>query len=145
MRILATRRAEAVIEQVRGLRSGALTITIGTGCCESTAPFLYEDFWPGPDQEQVGEVSGVAVYAPEYLRRLYPDDEGATIDVIDEMGESLSVETELGVRLVLRGNGVDSTGESETCAVLPAGVARPATERVVVGRPPPGLDGLRLR
>ena len=39
---------------------GALVFTIGTGCCESTAPFLYEDFWPGPDSEPVGEVAGVA-------------------------------------------------------------------------------------
>ena len=40
-----------------------------TGCCESTAPFLYEDFWPGPDAEQVGEVAGVPVFAPTYLGR----------------------------------------------------------------------------
>ena len=98
-------------------RSGTLTFTIGTGCCESTAPFLYEDFWPGPDQEPVGEVGGVVVFAPEYLRRLYPGDEGAVLEVVDEMAESLSIETELGVRLVLRGTGLDSTTEPEVCEV----------------------------
>ncbi len=56
-------------------RPGTLTFTIGTGCCESTAPFLYEDFWPGPDQEPVGAVADVVVYAPEYVRALYPGDE----------------------------------------------------------------------
>ena len=65
---------------------GALVFTIGTGCCESTAPFLYEDFWPGPDSEQVGEVAGVAVFAPEYLRALYPGDDGVVIDVDDADG-----------------------------------------------------------
>ena len=49
MKVTATDRAARVVERMRARRSGRLTITIGTGCCESTAPFLYEDFWPGPD------------------------------------------------------------------------------------------------
>ena len=80
--------------------------TIGTGCCESTAPFLYEDFWPGPDAEAVGEVAGVEVFAPEYLRALYPGNDGVVIDVDDGlMAESMSIETEYGCRFVLRGDG----------------------------------------
>lgn len=79
--------------------------TIGTGCCESTAPFLYEDFWPGPDAEAVGEVAGVEVFAPEYLRALYPGADGVVIDVDDGlMAESMSIETEYGCRFVLRGD-----------------------------------------
>ena len=77
--------------------------TIGTGCCESTAPFLYEDFWPGPDSEPVGAVGGVPVFAPEYLRALYPGDDGVVIDVDDGlMAESMSIETEYGCRFILR-------------------------------------------
>ena len=83
-------------------RSGELVFTIGTGCCESTAPFLYEDFWPGPDSEQVGEVAGVPVFAPEYLRALYPAGDGVVIDVDDAMAESMSIETEYGCRFILR-------------------------------------------
>ena len=79
--------------------------TIGTGCCESTAPFLYEDFWPGPDSEPVGAVGGVPVFAPEYLRALYLGDDGVVIDVDDGlMAESMSIETEYGCRFVLRGD-----------------------------------------
>lgn len=79
--------------------------TIGTGCCESTAPFLYEDFWPGPDAEAVGEVAGVEVFAPEYLRALYPGSDGVVIDVDDGlMAESMSIETEYGCRFILRGD-----------------------------------------
>ena len=99
MKVTASARAAEVIAEMTTRRSGTLTVTIGTGCCESTAPFLYEDFWPGPDQEAVGEVAGVVVYAPEYLRVLYPGDQGPRLEVVDELGESLSVETELGVRL----------------------------------------------
>ena len=141
MQVTATPRAESIIEEMKGRRSGKLTITIGTGCCESTAPFLYEDFWPGPDQEPVGEVAGVVVWAPEYLRDNYPDDDGVVLDVNDEFGESLSVETELGLRLVLRGADFDSSTEPQACAV-PASTGPP---RSVTGQLPEALRHLRIR
>lgn len=145
MRITASPRAAEVVAEMATRRSGVLTVTIGTGCCESTAPFLYEDFLPGADMAPVGEVEGAVIWAPEYLRRLYPGDQGPRLEVADELGESLSVETELGVRLVLRGTGLDSTGEPEECAVPAAATRGPAVQRPVVGRPPPGLEGLRVR
>jgi uncharacterized protein (DUF779 family) len=103
LRITGTAAASRVVEQAKCDRRGALVFSIGTGCCESTAPFLYEDFWPGPDSEAVGEVAGVAVYAPEYLRALYPGDDGVIIDVDEgSMAESMSIETEYGCRFILR-------------------------------------------
>lgn len=141
VQVTATDRAREVIAEMGRRRAGTLTVTVGTGCCESTAPFLYEDFWPGPDQEPIGDVDGVIVYAPEYLRANYPDDDGVVLDVVDELGESLSVETELGVRLILRGEGFTSEGEPEVCAPT-------STEpvlRPVVGTVPEALRGLRLR
>ncbi|MGO9875267.1 MAG: DUF779 domain-containing protein [Acidimicrobiia bacterium] len=105
MHVTGTPAAARVVERARRDRRGELVFTIGTGCCESTAPFLYEDFWPGPDSERVGDVAGVAVYAPEYLRALYPGDDGVVIDVDDGlMAESMSIETEYGCRFVLRGD-----------------------------------------
>jgi uncharacterized protein (DUF779 family) len=142
LRITATPKAEAVLAEMRGRRSGRLTITIGTGCCESTAPFLYEDFWPGPDQEPIGEFGEVTVYAPEYLRVLYPGDEAVVLDVVDELGESLSVETELGCRLALRGPGFDSTSESRSCATPDREIA---VQRTVVGEIPEALRAMRMR
>lgn len=141
MLVTGTAKAEAVIADMAARRAGTLTVTIGTGCCESTAPFLYEDFWPGPDQAPVGEVAGVVVYAPEYLRSTYPGDDGVVLDVVDELAESLSVETELGVRLILRGRGWTSQGEPEVCA--PADTT--PVLRPVVGQLPEALRGLRMR
>jgi uncharacterized protein (DUF779 family) len=138
--VTATPKASEVISEMTVRRRGTLTVTIGTGCCESTAPFLYEDFWPGPDQEPVGEVAGVQVFAPEYLRKTYPGDDGVVLDVADELGESLSVETELGCRLVLRGAGFDSSTEPQACVVVGEPELRP-----VVGELPPELRGLRMR
>ena len=124
MNVTGTAAAARLVERAKRDRRGALVFTIGTGCCESTAPFLYEDFWPGPDSEPVGEVAGVAVFAPEYLRALYPGDDGVVIDVEDDlMAESMSIETEYGCRFVLR----DCAGASidrpvRTCDV-PAAVS----------------------
>lgn len=138
MLVTATDRARDVIAEMGRRRGGTLTVTIGTGCCESTAPFLYEDFWPGPDQEPVGEVEGVVVYAPEYLRTSYPGEDGVVLDVVDELAESLSVETELGCRLILRGSGFTSADEPQVCAV-------PSTlDRGVVGEIPEALRGIRI-
>jgi uncharacterized protein len=102
MRVTGTDAAARIVERSRRDRPGELVFTIGTGCCESTAPFLYEDFWPGPDSERVGEVAGVGVYAPAYLRALYPGDDGVVIDVEELMAESMSIETEYGCRFILR-------------------------------------------
>ncbi len=144
MRVDSPPAARAVVERAKGARAGTLTITIGTGCCDSTAPFLYEDFWPGPDQEVIGEVAGVSVYAPEYLRRLYPGDDAVVVDVYEGPAESMSIETEWGCRLILRGMGVDAgQTDDETCAVpFPD---PPAEPRKVVGSLPPGLAKLRIR
>jgi uncharacterized protein (DUF779 family) len=123
VKITGTAAAARVVERARRDRRGELVFTIGTGCCESTAPFLYEDFWPGPDSEPVGEIAGVAVYAPEYLRALYPADDGVVIDVDDGlMAESMSIETEYGCRFVLRGDDrvVFEVPAAERCDVPPA-------------------------
>ena len=106
VKVTGTAAAARIVERAKRDRRGALVFTIGTGCCESTAPFLYEDFWPGPDSERVGEVAGVPVYAPEYLRALYPGDDGVTVDVDEgSMAESMSIETEYGCRFILRDPG----------------------------------------
>jgi uncharacterized protein (DUF779 family) len=147
MEVTATDRAVEVIERAKGLRDGALTITIGTGCCESTAPFLYENFWPGPDQAEIGDVAGVTVFAPEYLRDLYPGDDGMVIDVVDEPAESLSIETEFGCRLVLRGHGVDR-GADDACDVPETAAATAAAATPLTGTVaalPEHLQGVRIR
>ena len=147
MRVTATPRATAVVERAKKARAGELTITIGTGCCESTAPFLYEDFWPGPDQRVVGEVAGVPVYAPDYLRTMYPDDDGAVIDLFDGIAESMSIETEWDCRLFLRGQGVDR-GEELVCDVPDDGpglLAERPLGTYTTGEMPEALKRVRMR
>ena len=102
MKVTGTPTAVRVVEKICGHRLGELVFVVGTGCCESTAPFLYEDFWLGPDQEIVGTVASVPVYAPAHLRALYPADAGMTVDVEEGVAESFSLETEFGYRFLFR-------------------------------------------
>jgi uncharacterized protein len=104
VKLSATPAAVSVVERALAERSGELTITLGTGCCESTAPFLYDNYYVGYDHEAVGEVAGVKVYAPEFLRTLYDGDHELVVDVSTEApDDSMSIETDWGCRLILRG------------------------------------------
>ncbi|MFM7224018.1 MAG: DUF779 domain-containing protein [Actinomycetota bacterium] len=102
MKVTGTEAAAQVVARARHDRAGELVFSLGTGCCESTAPFLYEDYWPGPDAEPVGEVGGVTVYASAFLRGMYPVGDELVIDVEEIPAESMSIETEYGCRFILR-------------------------------------------
>jgi uncharacterized protein (DUF779 family) len=123
--VTGTAAAARVVERAQRDRRGSLVFTIGTGCCESTAPFLYEDFWPGPDSEPVGDVAGVPVFAPAFLRDLYPGNDGVVVDVEEGlMAESMSIETEYGCRFVLRdGHGTLVERSPTTVCDVPASVS----------------------
>ena len=82
------------------------------------------------------------MYTPEYLRQLYPESQTVTLDVVHELVESLSIETEFGCRLALRGAHGDSTVEPESCTPI---VAASATPRTVVGTMPEALRAARIR
>jgi uncharacterized protein (DUF779 family) len=138
MRITGTERAADVVRRMQDRRSGTLTITLGTGCCESTAPFLYEDHYAGPDAAVVGEVAGVPVLAPASLRSLYRDDEELVVDVVDELAESFSIETELGVRLALRSP--EQIAAAVPVCEVPAALSRPVQTEL-----PEHLRGVRIR
>lgn len=95
-------RAAEVLARVRAGRSGALTFTIDGGCCEGTAPHLYEDAVITSAAEQAGEVEGIPVYLQSAMIEPFRNAD-VTIDVIDEpLSEAMSLETEHGVRFVLR-------------------------------------------
>ncbi len=97
-----TPRAAEVVARVRGQRSGRLTFTIDGGCCEGTAPHLYENAMLTSGARQAGEVAGVPVYFQPAMVEVYKDAD-VTIDVIDEpLSDAMSLETEYGLRFVLR-------------------------------------------
>jgi len=94
--------AAAVIREVRSDRGGRLTITIDGGCCEGTAPHLYENYVVPAGCIEVGRFDGIPVYIPGALGDQYADAR-ITIDVIDDpVSDAMSLETSLGKRLVLR-------------------------------------------
>jgi uncharacterized protein (DUF779 family) len=103
VRIEVTNPAASIVRRVRATGRDNLVMVLSNGCCDSTAPYLYDNYIAEPDAQPVGEVEGVTVLAPAWLARLYPADDLLTIDV--EQGvieDSFSLETDLDCRFVLR-------------------------------------------
>ncbi len=109
MRVDATPRAEEVVRQVQAEGRQELVMVLGTGCCDSTAPYLYDRYYPGPDVVEVGRVAGVPVFAHDWLARLYRDEGGLLIDVDEGLpNDSFSLESEYDCRFTLRAEPVEA-------------------------------------
>ena len=103
MDVRVTARAEAVVRKVAEGGREDLVMVLGTGCCDSTAPFLYDRYYAGPDVVEVGWVGDVPVLAHRWLADLYRDGDGLELDV--EKGvvsDSFSLESEYECRFTLR-------------------------------------------
>lgn len=99
--IRITPKAAEVVARVRAERRGTLTFTIDGGCCEGTAPHLFEDAVLA-GAELVGEVVGVPVYLQAAMVRPFAA-AAVTIDVVeDPLSDAMSLETGYGLRFVLR-------------------------------------------
>ncbi|MFN2377977.1 MAG: DUF779 domain-containing protein [Candidatus Binatia bacterium] len=97
-------RAAQVLDRIRAERSGPLSFVIDGGCCEGTAPHLYEDAVLTSAAEKAAEVDGIPVYLQSAMIEPYRNAD-VTIDVIDEpLSEAMSLETAQGLRFVLREN-----------------------------------------
>ena len=101
--IVLTEAARSLLGRVAVQRQGALSLVIGNGCCDSTAPFLFEAYVSGPGEAQVAAVEGVPVLLDAALLALFEGRE-VVVDAApaDAMGEdSFSCEAELGMRFSL--------------------------------------------
>ena len=97
-----TPRAAEIVARVRAERRGALSFTIDGGCCEGTAPHLFEDAVLSAGTPRVAEVAGIPVYLQPAMIEPYAEAD-VTIDVVDEpLSDAMSLETEYGLRFVLR-------------------------------------------
>jgi len=109
MKVELTTAAESIVARVREEGRENLVMVLSNGCCDSTAPFLYDNYLPEPDSEKVGDAGDVSILAPAWLAKLYPGEELLTVDV--EQGvleDSFSLETEFDCRFVLRAPGVEA-------------------------------------
>ena len=101
---MLTAAAKETIERVRSELGDDLTLLIGNGCCDSTAPFLFSRYVSGPGETHVGEVAGVPVMLDTGLVNLF-DGREVVIDARDgraaDEEDSFSCETELGLRFTM--------------------------------------------
>ena len=99
---MLTDAASEVVERVRRQRGADLSLVIGNGCCDSTAPFLFAGYIGGPNELEVTTIDGLRVLVD---RTVAPSVEGreVVVDVSegDVQPDSFSCEAELGVRFSL--------------------------------------------
>ena len=99
--VVLTDAAAGAVERVRRELGDDLTLLIGNGCCDSTAPFLFSRYAPGPAETSLGQIAGLPVYLDAALVDLFAGRE-VVIDVRDDPGgDSFSAETELGLRFTM--------------------------------------------
>jgi uncharacterized protein (DUF779 family) len=96
--VVLTAAATDVLRRTRGARGDDLVFVIGNGCCDSTAPFLFASYIPGPGEQRVDEVEGVPVILETPLVDLFDGYEVVIDAAPDPGGDSFSCETELGSR-----------------------------------------------
>jgi len=100
--IRVSERAAEVLRAIRSERSGELTISIDSGCCDGTAPHLYEDYVLPYGAVELGRAEGIPVFIAPHFAEAWKHVR-ATLDVLDDpASDALSLETARGVRLVLR-------------------------------------------
>jgi uncharacterized protein (DUF779 family) len=103
MDVRATAQAEAVVRKVAEGGRDELVMVLGTGCCDSTAPFLYDRYYSGPDVVEVGRVAEVPVFAHRWLADLYAEGDPLEVDVDEGLiNDSFSLESEYDARFTLR-------------------------------------------
>ena len=78
MKLSVTVRAAEVIERARHECAGPLSFSIDGGCCEGTAPHLFENYVITPAATPAAEAEGVPVYLAAGMDEIYKD-----ADVID--------------------------------------------------------------
>ena len=100
--VVLTDAAAEVVERVRGERGADLSLVIGNGCCDSTAPFLFAGYVSGPNELEVTTIDGLRVLVD---RAVAPSFEGREVVVDASAGDvqpdSFSCEAELGFRFSL--------------------------------------------
>ena len=94
--------ARQVLDRVRAEREGELALVIGNGCCDSTAPYLFADYLPGPNEHRIGEVDGVSVFIDDSVLQSFDGTEVVVDARDDPQPDSFSCEAEIGYRFVLQ-------------------------------------------
>jgi uncharacterized protein (DUF779 family) len=102
-RVVLTPAAADVIRRVKETQNGRdLSLVIGNGCCDSTAPFLFAGYFAGPNEREVSDADGVRVFVEDGIARSL---EGREVVVDASEGDvhpdSFSCEAELGFRFTL--------------------------------------------
>lgn len=100
--VVLTDAALDLVDRMRAQRGDDLSLVIGNGCCDSTAPFLFAGYVAGPTEREVTTGGGLRILVDELVAGSFEGRE-AVIDAVegDVQPDSFSCEAELGYRFSL--------------------------------------------
>lgn len=100
-RVAITKKAIAVLNQLKE-KHGALIFHQSGGCCDGSAPMIFEegDMYLDDSDVLLGELEGVKYYMNQdqfdYWKHTH-----LTVDITEGRGSSFSLEIPLGVRFII--------------------------------------------
>jgi uncharacterized protein (DUF779 family) len=101
-KVVLTPAAADVVRRVKEAQGGrSLSLVIGNGCCDSTAPFLFADYMAGPTERLVGAEDGVQILVDDLVASSFAGREVVVDASDDPQPDSFSCESELGFRFSL--------------------------------------------
>jgi uncharacterized protein (DUF779 family) len=101
-KVVFTPTAAEVIRRVGERMPGrSLSLVIGNGCCDGTAPFLFAGYMAGPTERLVCEAEGVQVFVDDLVAGSFEGREVVVDAKDDPQPDSFSCEAELGFRFSL--------------------------------------------
>ena len=101
VRVVLTDAAAEVVRLVRAAGRDDLSLVIGNGCCDSTAPFLFEGYLQGPNEREVDVLDGVRILLDDAVAQSFEGREVVVDAGGDPQPDSFSCESELGYRFFL--------------------------------------------
>ncbi|HUW66139.1 MAG TPA: DUF779 domain-containing protein [Spirochaetia bacterium] len=92
-----------MIETVGRDRPGKLSLVIGGGCCEGTAPYLFENYFPGDGAVLVCRNDPVDIWVSLPGQESVPEHASWVVDLArGVVNDSMSLESDWDCRFVLR-------------------------------------------
>lgn len=116
-RLDITKKANEVLEQLKA-KHGDLIFHQSGGCCDGSAPMLFEkaDMYLDESDTKLGELNNVPFYMNkdqfEYWKHTH-----LTVDVTEGRGSSFSLEIPLGLRFIIKSR-LLTEGELENLSVV---------------------------
>lgn len=90
-----------LIARIQETHTGDLVMIVSNGCCDGTAPYLYENYLPPANAYKMLENDQLKIYLSAFMADTSKHIHYQIDAVPDAVNDSLSLESDLGFRFVI--------------------------------------------